>query len=111
MFLLEGVDHDPSSSRLLMHQLEGRKCSLVVFGAAFKPKAVLQSRDHRQHAGCRPHAHDCTASSSVRPLSNQDTKPASPETLLVEPQTSNRPMSIEEAVCCSVFLEHELECG
>ena len=88
IFLLEGVDHDPSSSRLLMHQLEGRKCSLVVFGAAFKPKAVLQSRDHRQHAGCRPHAHDCTASSSARPLGNQDTKPASRETLLVEPQTT-----------------------
>ena len=88
VFLLEGVDHDPSSSRLLMYHREGRKCSLVISGAPFKPKAVLQSRDHRQHPGRRPHPHDSTASSSIHPHGNQDTKQASHEMLLVEPQTT-----------------------
>lgn len=96
IFLLEGVDHDPSPGRLLMYQLEGRKCSLVVSGAPFKPKAVLRSGDHRQHPGCSPCPHDSTASSSVPPHGNQDTEQASHECcwwshrFLMSPASSHR---------------------
>lgn len=57
IFLLDGADLDPSSTRLLMYQLEGRKCSLPLSQTLFKPRTARQSRDTASILGADPHPH------------------------------------------------------